>query len=76
LWPLCRSGITPEQVLAATEACALGAEIIASRIANWRIKLADTIKDNASCGGSRWVCGTGNCSTVILRSQNGNDEAL
>ncbi len=43
--------ITPEQVLAATEACAMGVEIVASRIADWRIKLADTIADNASYGG-------------------------
>jgi 2-keto-4-pentenoate hydratase len=49
--PLRGSDITPEQVLAATEACALGVEIIASRIANWKIKLADTIADNASYGG-------------------------
>jgi len=44
-------GITPEQVLAATEACAMGIEIVASRISDWRIKLVDTIADNASYGG-------------------------
>jgi len=44
-------GITPEQVLAATEACAMGVEIVASRIADWKIKLVDTIADNASYGG-------------------------
>lgn len=49
--PLREPGITPEQVLAATEACALGIEIVASRIADWRIKLVDTIADNASYGG-------------------------
>ena len=43
--------ITPEQVLDATEACALGIEIVASRIADWKIKLVDTIADNASYGG-------------------------
>lgn len=43
--------ITPEQVLEATEACALGVEIVASRIADWKIKLVDTIADNASYGG-------------------------
>jgi 2-keto-4-pentenoate hydratase len=49
--PLHAPGITPEQVLAATEACAMGIEIVASRIADWRIKLVDTIADNASYGG-------------------------
>ena len=49
--PLREPNVTPEQVLAATEACALGIEIVASRIANWKIKLVDTIADNASFGG-------------------------
>jgi 2-keto-4-pentenoate hydratase len=49
--PLREPNITPEQVLAATEACAMGIEIVASRIADWRIKLVDTIADNASYGG-------------------------
>jgi 2-keto-4-pentenoate hydratase len=49
--PLHGPGITPEQVLAATGACAMGIEIVASRIADWRIKLVDTIADNASYGG-------------------------
>lgn len=48
--PLREPGITPEQVLAATEACALGIEIVDSRIADWKIKLVDTIADNASYG--------------------------
>lgn len=43
--------VTLQDVLAATEACALGIEIVASRIADWRIKLVDTIADNASYGG-------------------------
>jgi 2-keto-4-pentenoate hydratase len=43
--------VTPEQILAATEACAMGIEIVASRIADWKIKLVDTIADNASYGG-------------------------
>lgn len=45
------SSITPERILAATEACALGVEIVDSRIADWKIKLIDTIADNASYGG-------------------------
>jgi 2-keto-4-pentenoate hydratase len=49
--PLRGRDVTPEQVLAATEACALGVEIVDSRIADWKIKLIDTIADNASYGG-------------------------
>ena len=44
-------GITAEKILDATEACAMGIEIVASRIADWKIKLVDTIADNASYGG-------------------------
>ena len=46
-----KPSMTMQDVLAATEACALGIEIVASRIADWRIKLVDTIADNASYGG-------------------------
>lgn len=49
--PLRERNITLEQVLQATDACALGIEIVASRIADWKIKLVDTIADNASYGG-------------------------
>lgn len=49
--PLREPGITPEQILDATEACAMGVEVVASRIADWKIKLVDTIADNASYGG-------------------------
>jgi 2-keto-4-pentenoate hydratase len=49
--PLREPGITPEQILDATEACAMGIEVVASRIADWKIKLVDTIADNASYGG-------------------------
>lgn len=49
--PLRTPGVTPDQVLAATTACALGVEIVDSRIADWKIKLIDTIADNASYGG-------------------------
>lgn len=49
--PLYGPHITPQEVLAATDAMALVVEIVASRIANWRIKLVDTVADNASYGG-------------------------
>lgn len=41
-------GVTKEQVLAATRGVSAALEIVDSRIANWRIKLADTISDNGS----------------------------
>jgi 2-keto-4-pentenoate hydratase len=44
-------GITAQDVRAATECVAPSIEIIASRIADWNISLADTIADNASSGG-------------------------
>jgi 2-oxo-3-hexenedioate decarboxylase/2-keto-4-pentenoate hydratase len=43
--------VTVEQVLDATESVAPALEIIDSRIADWKITLADTIADNASSGG-------------------------
>jgi 2-keto-4-pentenoate hydratase len=47
-----------DQVLAATRAIAPAIEIVDSRITDWRIKLADTVADNASYGGfvlGEWV---------------------
>jgi 2-keto-4-pentenoate hydratase len=46
--PLRGPGITIEDVLDATEAIAPSLEIVDSRIADWKITLADTIADNAS----------------------------
>ncbi len=43
--------VTPERVLSTVKAYALGVEIVDSRIADWKIKLVDTIADNASYGG-------------------------
>lgn len=43
-------GVTPEQVIAATEAIAPCFEIVDSRIRNWKIGIVDTVADNASCG--------------------------
>ena len=44
-------GCTEEDVLAATEYIVPSLELIDSRITDWRIKLADTIADNASSAG-------------------------
>jgi len=43
-------GITREQVMAATEWVAPCFEIVDSRIDDWKIKIQDTVADNASCG--------------------------
>lgn len=43
-------GVTAERALAATQALAPAFEIVDSRIEDWRIKLPDTIADNASYG--------------------------
>ena len=43
-------GITPEQVIEATEAIAPCFEIVDSRIDDWKIGIVDTVADNASCG--------------------------
>ena len=43
-------GITDEQVVAATETVVPCFEVVDSRIADWKVKIQDTIADNASCG--------------------------
>lgn len=43
-------GVTRADVLAATEWVAPCFEIVDSRIANWKIRIQDTVADNASCG--------------------------
>ena len=48
--PLRGLEVTVDDVLAATQAVAPALEIVDSRIADWRITLADTIADNASSG--------------------------
>lgn len=52
-------GVSPQDVLEATRAVAPSLEIIDSRIRDWRIRLVDTIADNASSGrvvlGDTWV---------------------
>lgn len=48
--PLEGTAITEEEVTAATDAVAVAVEVIDSRITDWKIKLVDTIADNASYG--------------------------
>jgi 2-oxopent-4-enoate/cis-2-oxohex-4-enoate hydratase len=43
-------GVTAEQVLAATDYVVPCFEIVDSRIRDWKIRIQDTIADNASCG--------------------------
>ena len=43
-------GVTEKQVLAATDYVAPCFEIVDSRIRDWKIKIQDTVADNASCG--------------------------
>lgn len=43
-------GVTPEQVLDATECIIPCFEIVDSRIKDWKIRIQDTVADNASCG--------------------------
>lgn len=42
--------VTPEEVLEATDYIVPALEIVDSRITDWKIKLTDTVADNASCG--------------------------
>lgn len=49
--PLRGPGVTLQEVLNATDALAPALEIVDSRIADWRIRLVDTVADNASYGG-------------------------
>ena len=48
-------GVTADDVMAATEYLIPALEVIDSRVKDWKIKLCDTIADNASCG--RFVLG-------------------
>jgi 2-oxopent-4-enoate/cis-2-oxohex-4-enoate hydratase len=43
-------GVTGADVLAATEGVMACFEIVDSRITDWKIKIQDTVADNASCG--------------------------
>ena len=69
--------VTAEDVLLATEYVTAAFEIVDSRVANWKIKLADTISDNASSG--RYVLGNERVSpkgldlaAVTMRTEQGD----
>jgi len=57
------TGITPTEVLSATAGVVAALEIVDSRIEDWKIKIQDTVADNASSGafvvGSKMVSATG-----------------
>jgi 2-oxo-3-hexenedioate decarboxylase/2-keto-4-pentenoate hydratase len=76
--PVAGPGVTLERVLAATESVAPALEIIDSRIADWRIALADTIADNASSAGvvlGAWSPVTGDLDlTEVTAELSINDE--
>lgn len=74
-------GVTPRQVLAATECIIPAIEVIDSRIADWRIRWHDTVADNGSSG--RFVLGEQAFSPLgvdferitVALEQNGQVEA-
>jgi 2-keto-4-pentenoate hydratase len=74
------AGCTEDDVLAATGAFAPSIELIDSRISDWKIRLCDTIADNASSAG--YVLGEGRVSpkdidiTAIDAVLTRNDEVV
>lgn len=69
-------GVTNADVLAATEGVMACFEIVDSRIKDWKIKIQDTVSDNASCGafvlGNELVCPSQvdliNCGMVLEKN--------
>jgi 2-keto-4-pentenoate hydratase len=62
------AGCTEDDVLAATAAFAPSIELIDTRITDWKIKLCDTIADNASSAG--WVLGEARVSPKDIDIKN------
>lgn len=76
--------VNEEDVLAATESVAACFEIVDSRVKDWKIKIQDTIADNASCGtmviGPNWVDPNSvdllNCKAVVTKNGQPLSEGL
>ncbi|MCV7228324.1 2-keto-4-pentenoate hydratase [Mycolicibacterium komossense] len=72
-------GVTAADVYAATEAVAVALEIVDSRIADWKLTLADTVADNASSGAvalGDWISYTDDLALPQARATlhlNGNE---
>ena len=60
--------VTAEDVLQATDYVVAAIEIVDSRIKDWRIKIEDTVADNASCG--LYVLGTTKRKVNEIELQN------
>ena len=77
-------GVTEEDVLAATESVAACFEVVDSRVKDWKIKIQDTIADNASCGtmaiGPNWVdpktVDLLGCKAVVTKNGNPLSEGV
>jgi 2-oxopent-4-enoate/cis-2-oxohex-4-enoate hydratase len=69
-------GVTEQDVLDATDKVAACFEVVDSRIKDWKIKIQDTIADNASCGtmviSQNWVAPDEvdllNCKAVVTKN--------
>ena len=68
--PLRGPGVTIDDVRAATGAVAVALEIVDSRIADWKLTLADTVADNASSGAvvlGQWMAFTDDIDLASAR---------
>ena len=76
--------VKEDDVLAATESVAACFEVVDSRVKDWKIKIQDTIADNASCGtmaiGPNWVDPNTvdllNCKAVVTKNGQPLSEGL
>ena len=73
-------GVTAPRALAAVAGVLPALEIVDSRVADWRIKLVDTVSDNASCGlltvGGRMTSVTGLDLRLLGMALSRNGEVI